>query len=209
MSRCSLAPYWQYARLVCLISGALLLLASCGQSDTAGQTSAQAGGTSPQGCDMEVSWAVGYGSLQELKRAEGLDLAVQGTFTSILSTHGQVNPPNGQDGPLSTTFSFVISRVLLDPHHLLKSSAGTLTIHQTGGRLGNTLHQVCGDPLFQVGEEAILFLHQFSPGQYFVIGGPSGRVEVHNGLVQPVNDEGVKLPSGLTEQQFYALLQQA
>lgn len=48
-----------------------------------------------------------------------------------------------------------------------------------------------------------------SAGQYFVAGGPSGRFEVHNGLVQPVKDEGVRLPAGLTEQQFYALLQAA
>ncbi|MEO6888691.1 MAG: hypothetical protein ABI456_05905 [Ktedonobacteraceae bacterium] len=142
-----------------------------------------------------------YASLKELKRAEGLDLAVQGTFTTILNTQGS--------GPPSTDFSFVISKVLLDPHHLLKYPSASITIHQIGGWQGNTLHQACGDPLFQVGEKAILFLHQGSPGQYFVIGDPSGRFEDHRGIVQPVNDGGVQLPSNLTEQQFYALLQKA
>jgi hypothetical protein len=41
------------------------------------------------------------------------------------------------------------------------------------------------------------------------MGGPSGRFEVRKGLVQPVNNEGVKLPSSLTEQQFYIMLQTA
>lgn len=150
-----------------------------------------------------------YETLGELKRATALDLAVQGVFTTILSTQGQENPSSGSNGPISTNFSFTISKVLLDPHHLLTSSPTHITIHQTGGWQGNTLHQVCGDPLFRISEGTILFLHQFSPGQYLVIGGPSGRFEVHHGFVQPVNDEGVKLPPNLTEQQFDALLQKA
>jgi hypothetical protein len=157
---------------------------------------------------MEASWAMGYKSLKELKRAAAMDLAVQGTFTAIQSTEGQASS-GGSNGLLATDFSFMISKVLLDPHHALKTSPASIIIHQTGGRSGGTLHQVCDDPLFRVGEEAILFLHQFSPGHYFVIGGPSGRFEVDNGRVQPVNNEGVKLSPGLTVQQFYALLQKA
>jgi len=150
-----------------------------------------------------------YESLGELKHATALDLAVQGTLTTQLRTQGQMNPTGGSNGPLSTDFSFTISKVLLDPHHLLTRFPAPITIHQTGGWFGSTLHQVCGDPLFRVGEGAVLFLHQFGPGQYFVIGGPSGRFEVRHGFVQPVNDEGVHLPPNLTEQQFETLLQQA
>ncbi|GCE29229.1 hypothetical protein KDA_47130 [Dictyobacter alpinus] len=208
MSRFSLIPFWRYPLLFCLFSGVLLLLASCSQNTTAGQTSTQAGGTSTQGCDIEVSWAVGYGSLKELKQARVLDLTVQGTFTAIQSTQGQASP-SGQNNLLSTDFTFLISKVLLDPHHFLKDSYSKITIHQTGGSIGNTLHQVCGDPLFGIGEEAILFLQQLSPGHYFVMGGPSGRFDVRKGLVQPINDEGVKLPQGATEQQFYTLLSAA
>lgn len=39
--------------------------------------------------------------------------------------------------------------------------------------------------------------------------GSFGTFEVHDGLVQPVNDAGVRLPAGLTEQRFYAMLQAA
>ena len=48
MSRCSLAPFWRYLRLVGLLSGALLLLASCGQHVTAGPPSVQAERTPAQ-----------------------------------------------------------------------------------------------------------------------------------------------------------------
>src|SRR5258708_4515529 len=113
MSRFSLTPFWRYSLLFCLLSVVLVLLASCGQNTTAaGQTSAKAGGTSAQSCDIEVSWAMGYGSLKELKRATALDLAVQGTFTTIQNTQGQASS-NGQNGPLTTDFSFKISKVLL------------------------------------------------------------------------------------------------
>jgi hypothetical protein len=148
-----------------------------------------------------VSWTKGYSSLKGLK--QDADLGVQGHFTAVVDT------PNDSSGLVSTDFTFTITRVLWDPHHQIPGSTSNITIHQTGGCIGDTLYRVDDDPLFQIGEEAILFLHQFSPDQYYVIGGPSGRFEVRNGLVQPVNDEGVKLPSGLTEQQFYALLRSA
>lgn len=211
MSRFSSASLWRYSWLVCLLSG--MLLASCGQNATArqnvvqaGQTSAQVGRTSAQGCDIEVSWARFYSSLTELKRATELDLAVQGTFTAVQATQGDA-PSAGPSTPLMTDFSFTISKVLLDPHHVLGGSSSSITIRQAGGQIGATVHQVCGDPLFRVDETAILFLHHSDAGQYFVMGGPSGRFVVHDGLVQPVNDEGVRLPAGLTEQQFYTMVQ--
>ena len=203
MSRFSFASLWRYSWSICLLSG-ILLLASCGQNAVTGQTSARVGGTSAPVCDIEVSWAKFYGSLTELKQATGLDLVVQGTFTAM---RGDASS-GARSTPLMTNFSFTISKVLLDTHHLSNRSA-SITVRQTGGSIGDTVHQVCDDPLFHVGENAILFLHQSDAGQYFVVGGPSGRFEVHDGLVQPVNDEGVRLPTGLTEQQFYALLQAA
>ncbi|HLG65772.1 MAG TPA: hypothetical protein VKY19_27880 [Ktedonosporobacter sp.] len=203
MSRFPFASLWRYAWLICLLFG-MLMLASCGQNTLTGQTSVRVGGTSAPVCDIEVSWAKFYGSITELKQATGLDLVVQGTFTAV-----QGNASSGaRNTPLMTNFSFTISKMLLDTHHLSNRSS-SITIRQTGGNIGGTVHQVCGDPLFHVGEKAILFLHRSDAGQYFVVGGPSGRFEVHDGLVQPVNDEGVRLPAGLTEQQFYALLQAA
>lgn len=194
--------FWKRALLLCLTMGSLLLFSGCGQNANGGQTSAQTNGVSTQRCGLEVSWAIFHSSLKELKRATSLDLAVQGKFTAIIATAHQTDP-------ISTDFSFAISKVLLNPHSMLQNAGTSITIHQTGGWRGDTLCQVSDDPLFRVGEEAILFLHQSSSGRYFVDGGPSGRFEVRDGLVQPVNDEGIKLPPATTEQVFYTMLQEA
>ena len=201
MPRFSLVPFRRYPRLVCLLPGVLLLLASCGQNADAGQASAQSACKPDHIVGVEASWTKGYSSLKGLK--QDADLGVQGHFTAVVDT------PTDSSGLVYTDFTFTITQVLWDPHHQIPASASSITIRQTGGCIGDTLYRVDDDPLFQIGEEAILFLHQFSPDQYYVIGGPSGRFEVRNGLVQPVNDEGVKLPSDLTEQQFYALLRRA
>lgn len=209
MLRFSSASAVRWFPTLCLISGVLLLAVGCGQNATSGQaqqTSVDGKSASTQNCDMQASWAEGFNSLKSLKQAKDLDLAVQGKFTKILSTEGSMNPSGDS---LFTNLVFTVSKVLLSSHNQLNGSVRDITIHQSGGLQGNTLHQVCGDPLFQVGEEAILFLHQFSPGHYMVIGGPSGRFVVRDGLVQSVGDFGVKLPAGLSVQQYYALWEKA
>lgn len=193
---------WRHSLHFCLLLSSFLLLAGCGQNAGGGQTVAQTKGLPAQHCGLEVSWAMFYTSLKDLKRTPSLDLAVQGKFTDIIATSQQTDP-------ISTDFSFAISKVLLNPHRMPQNAGSSLTIHQNGGWRGGTLCQVSDDPLFRIGEEAILFLHQFGPGSYFVDGGPSGRFEVRNDLVQPVNDEGVKIPHTTTEQAFYAMLQNA
>ena len=198
MSRLSRVPIPRYPRLACLLPGILLLLGGCGQNADTGQAGAQLTCKPNHIVGIAASWAKGYSSLNGLK--QDADLGVQGHFTAV------VEAATDSSGLAYTDFTFTITQVLWDPHHQIPGSTSSITIRQTGGCIGDTLYKVDDDPLFQIGEEAILFLHQFSPGQYYVIGGPSGRFEVRNGLVQPVNDEGVKLPSDLTEQQFYALL---
>ena len=131
---------------------------------------------------LDASWAKLYHSFTDLKHAA--DLVVQGTVTQVRQT---ASPTDGT--PPSTDFLFTVSKVLQDPAHRLRGT--TLTLHQTGGRVGNTLYQVDDDPLFQTGEQSILFLHEYQPGFYFVIGGPSGRFVIQKGTVKPINAEGV------------------
>ncbi len=203
MSRFSLGACHKHVLFGCILAGLLVLLAGCGVNAGAFQT----GGVPAQRCSIEVSWAKGYHSLAELKHAPELDLAVQGKITAVTAT-------TDHEPDVSTDFTFTITSVLLAAHQHPKglvsrdgepAQTSSLTIHQ-GGSEGC---QVSDDPLFQIGDEAILFLHQFSPGHYYVIGGPSGRFVVRDGLVQPINDEGVKLSSSTTEEQFDAMVQQA
>jgi len=190
------------ALFFCLLSSFFLLLTGCGKNTTAtGMVSTQSGCAALHTEFMEVDWARGYSSLKELKQIT--DPGVQGHFTAIAGTSSE-----GQ-GLFFTDFTFTITRVLWDPQHQIQNKTGSITIHQTGGCTQDTFYKVSDDPLFRIGEAAILFLHQYSPGHYAVDGGPSGRFVVRKGIVQPINGEGVKLPAGTTEQQFYTMLQNA
>nr|MDQ2717743.1 hypothetical protein [Chloroflexota bacterium] len=60
MLRFSRPLLWRYSLLFCLLSGAVLLLASCGQNATARQTLTRVGRGPSQGCNIEVDWAIHY-----------------------------------------------------------------------------------------------------------------------------------------------------
>ncbi|HEU4784718.1 MAG TPA: hypothetical protein VFS83_15360 [Ktedonobacterales bacterium] len=146
-----------------------------------------------------ASWATLYHDLKSLKQSA--DLGVAGTISRVSTVS------TDEGGIVYTDFVFTVKTTLLDPKHRLNNQS--LLIHQTGGMVGSTLYQMEDDPLFEIGEQAILFLHEYSPGHYFVIGGPSGRFRVQNGLVSPINTEGVTLGTPLTEAAFTSKVQQA
>jgi hypothetical protein len=132
---------------------------------------------------LDADWTVLYHDLGHLKRAS--DLAVAGTFASA---SGQTV----QDGIPYSDFVFTVNRPIYDPGRRLQTTS--ITVHQTGGTLNGRVAEIQDDPLFRVGERSVLFLHEYSPGRYFVVGGPSGRFEVGaNGAVRPFNDEGVHM----------------
>lgn len=148
-----------------------------------------------------ASWAILYHDMKSLKSAA--DLSVVGTISAVSAVS------KDQDGIVYTDFLFVTQATLLDPQYRLSGTGSSVIIHQTGGMIGSTLYQMEDDPLFQVGEQAILFLHEYSPEHYYVIGGPSGRFRLQNGLVSSINDEGVALTAPLTQAEFISRIQQA
>jgi len=62
--------------------------------------------------------------------------------------------------------------------------------------------EVEDDPLFRVGETMVLFLREYAPGPFYVIGGPTGRFEVIHGTVVSCQPESVRLPANQTLDQF-------
>lgn len=180
----------------------LAILSGCSQSSQPNQAQTQNQGqttTSIQTVNMDASWTRLYHDVKSLK--QDADIVVRGSITKVA---GITQP---QKGPVMTDFTFTISHVVWDPHQQVKGTS--IIIHQTGGVVGNIRYQISDDPLFQVGEQAVLFLHQYSPGHYYVIGGPSGRFTVQGGTVRSINDEGVKLASPTSENAFYSMVQQA
>jgi len=170
-------------------------MGGCGNSTPTNTTGNQA---SNQTVYMDASWARTYHDVKSLKQDS--DLVVSGTFTGIAAT---VQPDKG---PVETDFTFTLSKTLVNPQLV---NVKTITVRQTGGIVGNITYVVADDPLFVVGAQEILFLHQFAPGQYFVLGGPTGRFQISQGVVHPVGQEGVTFVAVQTEETFEQSIQQA
>jgi hypothetical protein len=179
----------------------ILLLSICGVVVMSGCGQSQA----PQATkgtltihQAKASWAVLYHDFKSLK--QNADLVVAGTIVGVSKLTG--------DPPLVfTQFIFQITRTIWNPKHLAASNQ--VIVNQTGGIVGNDLYEIRDGPLFQQGEAMILFLRQYEPGLFSVIGGPSGRFELHNGMVTPINDEGVRFTAPMPEADFLTAVAQA
>jgi hypothetical protein len=142
---------------------------------------------------IEASWAGGYGSLGALKNAS--DLAIIGTVTGV-------SAQTVRNGLPFTDFTVRVVRTLHDPQSRLASSS-TITLHQTGGQVApNRRVEIHDDPLFRAGETAAMFLREFTPGHYYVLGGPAGRFEVSRGTVASIHDGMIRLPANHPVDQF-------
>lgn len=172
------------------ISAAAAIAATAALAGCSASSPARANASAPEVVNMDASWAVEYHSLAELK--DHADLVVEGRFARV------VRQTQDAKGVPSTDFTFDVDKVLDDRGHRVAGAGSTVSVHQTGGLVDKVLHQISDDPLFQVGEHSVLFLTEYEPGHYRVIGGPTGRFTVKDGTLGPVNDEGVKF-SGTPE----------
>ena len=137
---------------------------------------------------MDVSWAGSASSLPDLTRQA--DAVVEAQVASVADTG--IHPASGGDGYPYTDFN-------VDVANWLKGTGGSsIVVHQTGGpdASGATV-TVSDDPLLQVGDEAVLFLHEYEPGHYAILWGPTGRFPVQHGQV--VAMPGADVTAGLPE----------
>lgn len=126
------------------------------------------------------------------------DYAEHYTSPATLAAHsdlvvvGQVGKKLGttsEAGGGATDFAFAVTSVLSDPGRQLPQGIGTVKVHQTGTSQGT---QCSDDPLFTTGSAYVLFLHEYAPGSFYVIGGPNGRLVVSGAQVSPFSDESVQ-----------------
>jgi hypothetical protein len=82
----------------------------------------------------------------------------------------------------------------------------SMTFEQTGGTYQGVTYQVDDDPLFHVGDRAVLFFTEYGPGKYRVTGGPTGRFGIVGGQVRPTVADGVQVGPGTGESAFIATL---
>lgn len=150
---------------------------------------------------MDASWHMRYANAQSAKQDPAVNLIMAGTVTSLQASQKQ--------GPLVTTDAiFTITRIAWNPQKLNVGSA--IAVRTLGGTIGNTRYEVDDLPMYQVGEHEILFLHVDSAtGIAEALGGPSGRLLVQNGIVKPLNSEGMDVPPNTSEDTFLSSIPSA
>jgi hypothetical protein len=161
-----------------------------------------AGSEQPQG-GISVHWAHLYHDLKSLKGAT--DVAVVGTISAVAEQGIRGATPY-------TDFTLTVNRVLFNHKQALVGNS--VRLHQLGGTGRSSQQQavhmeVVDDPLFQVGDQVIVFLHEYSPGRYYVEGGPSGRFHINKDMVTPINSKGIHLPTAMSVDQFASQVSQA
>lgn len=131
---------------------------------------------------LEASWATGYADLASLMA--DADVVVIGSVDRLLGTNTDARTAG------SVTSTLIFSDYAFSVERVLKGavSTPTITIHQTGGTSNGKTQEVIDDPIFVVDERYVLFLREFSAGNYFVIGGPSGRFIVRNDQVSSLSN---------------------
>ena len=128
-----------------------------------------------------ASWPFFYDSVEELARAPRVDAIVRGVIIAAESFEDPIEDGSGYS-LIATLFSFKVHWVVKGPRNL-----EVIEIYQTGGPLNGQTVMLLDDPLMQVGDLLILFLHSGEhhgePGKYIVEGGPQGRFIVKGGRV--------------------------
>lgn len=122
----------------------------------------------------DAKWTASYTNIHDLTAHS--DAAVAGSFTKEISHATDTN------GITRTDFGFTVTKVLADKKASGLAAGSTITIQQTGGTdPDGKVFQLSEDPLFKIGDKSALFLKEFAPGHYAVIGGPNGRFNVRGG----------------------------
>lgn len=114
---------------------------------------------------LHASWANAYPTVAAM--VKNSDAIVSGTV-------GAASPTVVQDNVPYTDFAFHVTT-------WIKSNDGqpsNISIHQTGGTADGAMQIVDDDPLLVTGTAYVLFLHEYAPGNYFIVGGPTGRLNV-------------------------------
>lgn len=149
---------------------------------------------------IDASWSMSYKDLKSLKAAS--TVVIEGKIVAVASAtmDTATNIPY-------TDFTVSIDKDVYDP--IGRVHGATALVHQTGGIVNNTLYQMDDDPLFQVDEHVVLFLHEYDLGKYYVVGGPTGRFEVRSGIVSAASASGVALPPSTSIDAFLAQVHDA
>lgn len=173
----------------------VLLFGACAEGNG---TATQA---TPTIVKMDASWHIRYADVKSAKQDPDLNVILVGTVLSL-------KPAQMSNGIVTTDAVFRVSHIAWNPQKL--PIGATILVRAPGGTIGNTRYEIDDFPMYRVGEQEILFLHvDQSTGLAGTLGGPSGRLLVQNGIVKPLNAEGMNMPPNTSENAFLASIPSA
>jgi len=136
---------------------------------------------------VDSSWANAYPTMKEM--VANADAVVMGTVVGVDGV--EVSPQ--ADNLIYTNYSFRVDKWIVG------SGSSTILLHQMGGAVGLREVSVPDDPPFVVGESNVLFLTEYAPGKYNVMGGPTGRLQVQNGTAKVIAGSSLQIKPGSLE----------
>lgn len=180
--------------------GVLMFLTGCSTSESNEEDRST-------GADNRVvigaSWAEGYENISEM--ADSADLVVLGAVRAI---EDRVLIDNHEDDtqdqiPL-TWFIFGVEEVVAGG----AIETDEVLVAQTGGDHAGRYFEVAGDPMMVEGERSMLFLRSSDEREngYSVLGGPTGRVLLNDG-VEVLPESIISEPLPQTEEALTAKVQ--
>jgi len=154
--------------------------------------------TQAQQTFIETSWALNYDTITDLKK--DADAVIVGTIRQVDSI---------ERGDHDLVFTNFLVDVQQDLHHRTSAPGTQIILHQTGAADQTQSVEVRDDPLFSVGDQVVLFLHEYNPGHYYVLGGPQGRFHIHNGTVQSLESHIKSYSAPVSIDTFVAMVKAA
>jgi len=123
-----------------------------------------------------------YKSIKQLTNDKQVDLIISGKILSE-EAYKKYSTSGSGHGLVHTNFTVKVNAILSGD-----TEGETVQVHRTGGLINNKLYLQEEDPLPIIGDRCILFLHEFEPGNYFVVGGPQGRFPIMNGRIYSLGE---------------------
>jgi hypothetical protein len=152
---------------------------------------------------ISVSWADGAPDMQGLFTTS--NAVVVGKIGKVVDETNELLGESrfGKNYMYYTDFEFIIEANLK-----AEVKNNSIIIHQIGKAGTQELED---DPLFQSGDSYVLFLREYKPGNYTILGGPQGRFKIVNDKIYSLNylysGNNIQLPAatqinGVSETEF-------
>ena len=129
--------------------------------------------------NISISWADGAPDMQGLFTTA--DAVVVGKIGKVIDETNELLGESrfGKNYMYYTDFEFIIEANLK-----AEVKNNSIIIHQIGKAGTQELED---DPLFQSGDSYVLFLREYKPGNYTVLGGPQGKFKIVNDKIYSLN----------------------